>query len=87
MDLTLQLRPAQNVTPQMIASMTILQYGTQELTEYLSELSYENPMLDLQEPEERIDRIADQFRWLQRGDWHHRKSSVDASVLVPAAGD
>ena len=47
----MNLTPSQTVTPQMIATMNILQYGTQELSDYLSELSCSNPMVELSEPE------------------------------------
>ena len=74
MKLELDLHTSQTITPQMITSMTILQYGTQELSEYLSDLSYENPMLDLQEPQtdEKTDNTLDQLRWLQRSDRQNR---------------
>lgn len=74
MKMELELRSVQAITPQMINSMTILQYGTQELLEYLSGLSYENPMLDLQEPQadEKTDGTLDRLRWLQNSDRQNR---------------
>ena len=50
MRMTADLATIQSVSPQMVASMTVLQCGAQELGDYLEELSYENPLMDLQEP-------------------------------------
>jgi RNA polymerase sigma-54 factor len=86
----LDLRQAQSVTPQMITTMTILQYGAQELTEYLSELSYENPMLELQDPapEKSVDTTLEKLRWLRQSDQQNRSyypDEEDRSVQLPAA--
>lgn len=88
MKMELELRSAQSVTPQMITSMRILQCGTQELTEYLSELSYENPILDLQEPPaaEPIDHTVERLRWLRQGDRQNRSYYADEpSKSMPLA--
>ena len=79
MKMELELRSAQSITPQMIHSMTILQYGTQELAEYLSDLSYENPLLDLQEPrtDEKSAPTLDRLRWLQSSDRQNRSYYAD----------
>ena len=52
MQMQIHLGNTQTVTPQMIASMAVLQCGAQELSEYLEEMSYENPLMDLREPEQ-----------------------------------
>jgi RNA polymerase sigma-54 factor len=86
----LDLRQAQSVTPQMITTMTILQYGAQELTEYLSELSYENPMLELQDPapEKPTDTTLEKLRWLRQSDRQNRsyyQDEEDHSFQLSAA--
>lgn len=70
MRLELNLRVAQTVSPQMILSMNMLQYSTQELEEYLEELSYENPLVELKEqPQEQQTReLMDRLQWLKNGD-------------------
>lgn len=91
MKMALDLRQTQTVSPQMIASMTVLQYGLQELRTYLSELSYENPMVELLEPvsEFQTDDIADRFRWLSQGDRQNRAYYTEdtATQPIPAAQD
>ena len=83
MKLQLGLGNTQTVTPQMIASMAVLQCGAQELSEYLEEMSYENPMMDLQEPERTeaaplTASITDKFRWLQSTDRQNKTYYADA---------
>ena len=83
MRMQVQLGNVQTVTPQMIASMTVLQCGAQELKEYLEELSYENPMMDLQEPEQTgTDQgqtdFADRLRWLRGSDRQNSSYYTDA---------
>lgn len=73
MRLELNLKMTPTVSPQMILSMTMLQYSGQELEEYLEELSYENPLMELQEreiPKEKA--FADRLRWLKNGDRQNR---------------
>ncbi len=70
MRLELNLRVAQTVSPQMILSMNMLQYSAQELEEYLEELSYENPLVELKEQpqEQRTREFIDRLQWLKNGD-------------------
>lgn len=82
MRMTASVNAVQSVSPQMIASMTVLQCGSQELGEYLENLSYENPMMDLQEPEQRevspaATSIADKFRWIKASDRQNRSYYTD----------
>ena len=82
MRMTASVNTVQSVSPQMIASMSVLQCGSQELGEYLEKLSYENPMMDLQEPERQeagpvATSIADKFRWLQASDRQNRSYYAD----------
>ena len=81
MKMTVGLGTVQSVSPQMIASMTVLQCGTQELGEYLEELSYENPVMDLQEPEQsdasKDSALVDKLRWLRGSDRQNRSYYSD----------
>ncbi len=82
MRMTAIVNTVQSVSPQMIASMAVLQCGSQELGEYLEQLSYENPMMDLQEPERQeagpvATSILDKFRWLQASDRQNRSYYAD----------
>ena len=73
MRLELNLKMTQTVSPQMVLSMTMLQYSSQELEEYLEELSYENPLMDLGEAEKPRNRdFSDKLRWLKSGDRQNR---------------
>lgn len=75
MRMEVRIGTVQTVSPQMIASMTILQCGNQELTEYLEELSYENPLMDLTEPEAEPlpeDSFITKLRWLKSFDTQNR---------------
>ncbi len=91
--LKLELRQAQTVTPQMITTMTMLQYGRQELQEYLSELSYENPLMELQEPlsENQMDPDGDRLRWLCQNDrqncGYYSAERDQTALSIPAAED
>jgi DNA-directed RNA polymerase specialized sigma54-like protein len=46
MDLGLEIKQTQNLSPQMMQAMEILQMGSQELLEYLEETLQENPVLE-----------------------------------------
>ena len=55
MELGLNLKQTQTLSPQMMQAMEILQMGSQELLEYIQETLQENPVLESEErrqPEE-----------------------------------
>ena len=62
MELQVEQKQTQTLSPQMMQSMEILQMGSQELLEYIEETVQENPVL---EPEARYDR-QDEFSLLRR---------------------
>lgn len=70
MRLELNLKVAPTVSPQMILSMNMLQYSAQELEEYLEELSYENPLVELMEQpqDQQQQSFLDRLQWLKNGD-------------------
>lgn len=82
MRMTADLATVQSVSPQMVASMTVLQCGAQELSDYLEELSYENPLMDLQEPEPadraQVTAAVDKLRWLRSCDYQNRSYYRDS---------
>lgn len=51
MGLELKVGQVQKISQNMIQQVNILQMSSQELTEYVKELSLENPMMELEEPE------------------------------------
>ncbi len=87
MRLELNLRVAQTVTPQMILSMTILQYSAQELEEYLEDLSYENPLMDVEKtvPETGENQFIEQLRWLRNEDRQNQSYYSEQEAWRPEA--
>lgn len=85
MRLELNLRVSQTVTPQMILSMTMLQYSSGELEEYLEAMAYENPMMDVQKNsvEEGTGQFAEQLNWLKRSDRQNRIYYQETEDFTP----
>ena len=74
MELNLEQRLHQTLSPQMIQSMRVLQMGIQELQEYVEDVLQENPVLELPESEERPPEPplpAQELEWLQASDWQN----------------
>ncbi len=82
MQMSMNLGAVQTVTPQMIAFMTVLQCSSQELGDYLTEMSYENPLMDLKEPQQEPpmpeEPLLDRLRWLRSSDRQNRSYYTDA---------
>ena len=83
MEISLELKQTQKLSPQMIQSMEILQMGTQELQAYVEKTLLENPVLEREEVH-RVDEGAELLRrleWLQANDrqnhWYHREDAND----------
>ena len=49
MELGLDLKQTQTLSPQMMQAMEILQMGSQELLEYIQEAVQENPVLETED--------------------------------------
>lgn len=67
MDVLLEQKQVQKLSPQMIQSMEILQMGTAELQEYVEELLLENPVLEREESpaqEEAGSLLLGRLEWL-----------------------
>ena len=51
MGLELKIGQVQKISQNMIQQVNVLQMSAQELTEYVKEMSMENPLMDLEDPE------------------------------------
>ena len=94
MELGLDLKQTQTLSPQMMQAMEILQMGSQELLEYIGEVLQENPVLE----SEALDSDGDlallrrKLDWLSSTDiqnrWYHRQDAEDGfDPLDRAAAD
>lgn len=74
MELLIELKQTQKLSPQMIQSMEILQMGTQELQAYVEQILQENPTLELESEDRREDRpeLLRKLEWLAVNDWQNR---------------
>lgn len=92
MELKLEQRQAQVLSPQMIQSMKLLQMGTAELRDYLQEQLQENPALESEEcipvpVEDDRDQLLQKLEWLRTTDmqngWYHREDARDLFERIP----
>lgn len=89
MKLEVQLKQTQTLSPQMLQAMTILQMGTQELSEYIEEQLQENPVLESEAPQvERGDTslLRSKLDWLASTDvqnqWYHTQDEDHEDTTV-----
>lgn len=88
MDLSIELKQTQKLSPQMIQSMEILQMGIQELQEFVEEALMENPTLELQtnRQHEDLSDLMQKLEWLSANDrqnvWYYREDTQDLMDLV-----
>lgn len=94
MELGLDLKQVQTLSPQMIQSMEILQMGSQELLEYIEETLQENPVLESEgrSDSEDLSLLRRKLDWLESTDvqnsWYHRQDAEDGyDPLDCAASD
>ena len=94
MELGLNLKQTQTLSPQMMQAMEILQMGSQELLEYIQETLQENPVLESEErrqPEESPEDalLRRKLEWLESTDvqnrWYHQEDAQDLSDLTVGA--
>lgn len=88
MELSLQMKQTQKLSPQIIQAMEILQMGSQELQEYVDELLLENPVLERKEAEDRAgaDELLRKMEWLVGDSRHHAgRSGADSTAMLPVA--
>ena len=93
MELTLELKQTQKLSPQRIQCMAILQMGTQELQVHVEKALLENPTLEL-EHEERISErpeLLNKMDWLMSNDrqnrWYHQEDVQNLAEYVAAADE
>ena len=89
MELSLELKLQQKISPQTIQSLEILQMGTQELQEHVERVLMENPTLELEPealPKERSELLR-KLEWLNSTDrqnrWYHHEDPLDLSDTIP----
>lgn len=83
MELGIEIKQSQTLSPQMIQAMEILQMGTQELVEYIQEAQLENPILEEQEQESTPiePQIApQQGEWDSQNSWYDSQDWQDGQV-------
>lgn len=71
MDLSIEIKQKQTLTPQMIETMKILQMNVQDLSEYLEKAALENPVFDMEcsentSPDSQEQEIQKKIEWLNR---------------------
>ena len=74
MDIQLTQAQRQVLSQRMIQSVNILQMSAQELTEYIKKVAMENPLVDLEEPEQESkdqERLK-KLEWLANLDEQNR---------------
>lgn len=75
MELNMQMKQSQTLSPQMMQSMEILQMGSQELLEYIEEVAQENPVLEHSEtcrPDDEANLLRWKLEWLESTDVQNR---------------
>lgn len=75
MDIRLSVTQNQILSQKMIQSMEILQMSSQELSEYIKEVSLENPVVDIEDAYESPDKAVDlvkKLEWLDSIDERNR---------------
>ena len=94
MELSMNLKQTQTLSPQMMQSMEILQMGSQELLEFIEETTQENPVLEMDEKYDRrdeFDLMRRKLEWLEATDvqnsWYHRQDTEeDADPMANYGG-
>ena len=94
MELSMNLRQTQTLSPQMMQSMEILQMGSQELLEFIEETTQTNPVLEVDEKYDRrdeFDLMRRKLEWLEATDtqnsWYHRQDvEEDADPMANYGG-
>ena len=92
MDLSLELKQTQKLSPQMIQSVYILQMGIQELQEYIEKAALENPVLEIEtiEKQDVESALRSKVEWLMANDrqnrCYHQEDTQDLINLVVDPG-
>lgn len=93
-ELGLDIKQTQTLSPQMMQAMEILQMGSQELLEYIEETLQENPVLESEAPRDGEDMalLRRKLDWLESTDvqnrWYHQQDADEGwDPLDRAASD
>lgn len=89
MQLQMEQKQTQTLSPQMMQSMEILQMGSQELLEYIEEAVQENPVLEPEErrdPQDEFSQLRRKLEWLEATDpqnryYHQQDTEEDTDPL------
>lgn len=93
MELSIELKQTQKLSPQMIQSMEILQMGMLELQAHVEKTLLENPALELdaEKPREERSELLHKVDWLMANDrqnrWYHQEDARDLIELAAAPDD
>lgn len=88
MELSLQIKQTQKLSPQMIQTMEILQMGNLELQEYVDELLLENPVLEREGAgaPDSADELLRRMEWLMGDSRRYaRRTDTGAETMAPVA--
>lgn len=91
MELSLELKQTQKLSPQQIQSMAILQMGIQELQMHVEKELLENPTLELEQdsPKKERSELLQKMDWLASTDrqnrWYHKEDSLNLTDYVASA--
>lgn len=83
-----ELRQELKLTPQLLQSMEVLQMTSQELLEYISRQTEENPLLDQSDtPERAYEELRQQASWIDGGAGRATFAHEDAALAEPGRAD
>ena len=92
MDLELSLKQGQILSPHLIQSMRVLQMNSQELEQFIREVSQDNPVLDLEEKDAPLpsrEEMRRRLEWLESNDGqnrgYHRQDAEGSWTPWPSA--
>ena len=88
MELSLELKQTQKLSPQRIQSMAILQMGIQELQMHVEKELLENPTLELEQdvPKKERSELLQKMEWLTSTDrqnrWYHKEDTLNLTDYI-----
>ena len=91
MELSLELKQTQKLSPHRIQSMAILQMGIQELQMHVEKELLENPTLELEQdlPQKERSELLQKMDWLVSSDrqnrWYHKEDTLNLTDYIAAS--
>lgn len=93
MELGLTIKQTQTLSPQMMQAMEVLQMGSQELMEYITEIVQENPVLESEDQHsagEDMSQLRRKLEWLESTDiqnrWYHQQDAEEGRDPLDRGG-